>query len=680
MSLRFGGLLLVAIFLIMPTVQAQDLSFNHVKTLGGRGTPIDVSWSPNGETIAISSGVSVWLYDSQLHDVRPLELAQVDGLDIFESLSGGQLAWSPDGTKLAAGSGFFVQSVRGQFAYMWDVTTGDIVHTFGKTSDLVDDEAPREVAWSSDGDRMAGFSRTEFWVWDAETGDVLLNERHEITLFSDFEWTNDNTLQVLDTINLQQVSWDAETGEFINAINVGDSEGLVPVVSPDGILEARPDTQNAQVVIVERDSREELRTFEIFSEQRFLPIRTLWSADSSVLVTYITNRQPEIRIYDLETGDALFEITYPASARIEALDLNPDNKTLAVSLVPGIIEAWDIQSQQLINKRWSSVGVISDISWSPDGSRIVNSSSNDSTVRIWDVENETPLMALTGHDGWTFSAAWSPDGATIATGDAASSLAFPSTLRLWEADTGELISVTPIESDVDDFGFIQELEWSPDGTMILAIRDSNNTGKTFVRVYDVENNQELFALDPERARIIPALWAPDSSTFVGGVTSMGIPLLLDDGTRTDSALMRFDASSGELVEEMPTDELTVSMDWNLERNLIVNAQSGRENVLSFRDGATGEHLFETEPQPQRFTETAWQPGGELLAVGTFLSLVEPIVEIWRVSDDSAVKISELSGHLSFGTGVTALEWSADGRFLATAADDGKIMVWEVEGE
>lgn len=671
---------LVAIFLTIPTAHAQDLSLTHVKTLAGRGTPIDVAWSPNGETVAISSGVSVWLYDVQLNDIHSFDLRQVDMLDIFESLSGGQLAWSPDGTKLAAGSGYFVQSVRGQFAYMWDAETGEIIHTFGKTSDSVEDEAAREVAWSPDGERLAGFSRTEFWVWDADTGETLLNERHELTLFSEFEWTEDNTLQVLDTIDLQRVSWDADTGGFITAINVGTNDGLVPVISPDGSLEARPDIQNAQVMIVDRESRDELRTFEVFSEQRFLPIRTFWSADSSVLVTYITTRQPEIRIYDVESGDALLEIIYPTSARLESLDLSPDNQTLVVSLIPGIVEAWDVSNQQLINTRWSSVGVISGISWSPDGTRIVNSSSNDATIRVWDVETETPLMALVGHEGWTFSAAWSPDGSTIASGGSSSSVAFPSTIRLWDAETGEQLSVIPMESDVDDFGFIRELEWSPNGLKILAIRDSNNTGDTFVRAYDAQNNEQLFALDPDRARIVPALWSADSATFVGGVSSTGIPLLLDDGTRTDNALMRFEATTGELLQEIPTSELTVSMDWNLERDLIVNAQSGRENILTFHEGATGDLLFQSEPQPERFTVVAWQPNGTLLAVGTFLSLAEPIVQIWRVLDDSAEKVTELSGHLSFGTGVTDLEWSADGHFLATAADDGKIMVWEVEDE
>ncbi|MCP4743472.1 MAG: hypothetical protein GY871_14800, partial [Actinomycetales bacterium] len=66
------------------------------------------------------------------------------------------------------------------------------------------------------------------------------------------------------------------------------------------------------------------------------------------------------------------------------------------------------------------------VAWSPDGERIA-SGSGASTLRIWDAATGENLSTLREHDGWVSSVAWSPDGKRIASGS------YDGTLRIWES-------------------------------------------------------------------------------------------------------------------------------------------------------------------------------------------------------------------------------------------------------
>ena len=658
-----------------PVTAQSEINLTAVQHLGGRGVPIDVKWSPDGELIAVSSGQGIWLYDPQLEDVRPLELPVLEDLDLFEPLSGGQLAWSPDGTRLAAGSGYFVPSVRGRYAFIWDVTTGEILHQFGSDVPSIEDETAREVAWSADGSQLAGFSRNEWWIWDAETGDEILNVAHEVSLFDDFRWSG-NELIVHDNREFKRVKWNATTGELIGAFTTINNSNITSYASSDGVYVAKIDNENASVTIEDEESGEEVYTYEIFSERQFLPIFGLWSSDNSRFIAYIRTRQPEVIVLDVENRRAEMRLELSNRLSIEALGLSPDNQTLVLSTSPGLVATYDVATGEQIKEIWSSAGTLADIDWKPDGTQIITVSSNDTLVRVWDTTSGLPVTTLAGHDGWTFSVDWSPDGTTIATGDGSIGKAFPSTVRLWNAESGDSIAVMPIVSDVEDFGFIDEMLWSPDGSHLAAIRDSNQTGKTSLHVWDASGQNLIYELAPDRARVTPITWSADGRTIISGVMSLGVPLLFDDGTQTESALMWFDVEANDLVRELATSEFTMQLEMQPNGTLIANGQSGRDNRISFLDLA-GNIQFETDLLPQRLTALAWHPDGELLATATLGSLVDPIIEIWQIQDSAVVQVLSFHAHLSFGTGITDLAWSADGNYLASSADDGQIIIWEL---
>ena len=65
---------------------------------------------------------------------------------------------------------------------------------------------------------------------------------------------------------------------------------------------------------------------------------------------------------------------------------------------------------------------LADLSFSPDGSRLLTASS-DKTAKVWDVRSGKELLTLAGHGEGVRAAAFSPDGQAIAS---ASKISVPS--------------------------------------------------------------------------------------------------------------------------------------------------------------------------------------------------------------------------------------------------------------
>jgi WD40 repeat protein len=76
------------------------------------------------------------------------------------------------------------------------------------------------------------------------------------------------------------------------------------------------------------------------------------------------------------------------------------------------------------------------IAFSPDGSKIVSGSS-DQTIRVWDASTGIEMFPpLQGHCDGIFSVAFSPDGSTIIL------KSVDQAIRVWEANTGFEISTS----------------------------------------------------------------------------------------------------------------------------------------------------------------------------------------------------------------------------------------------
>jgi WD domain, G-beta repeat len=115
-------------------------------------------------------------------------------------------------------------------------------------------------------------------------------------------------------------------------------------------------------------------------------------------------------------------------------------------------------------------GLVTSVSFSPDGTRIVTSSSDD-TAKLWDAQTGTELLVLKlKGPGGLWSAWFSPDGTRIVTNGTSEGMA-----KVWDARTGQELKGEPIPP-APRSGLI-----SPDGRWIA---------------HAVGNRVELVALQP----------------------------------------------------------------------------------------------------------------------------------------------------------------------------------------
>ena len=453
-----------------PTIDGGDYSTWHlpngtIARLGKGSISGTVAFSPDGRTLAVSSGIGVWLYD----------VATQNELSLFTGHQGTvrSVAFSPDGTMLVSGS----SSTFSGTLKLWDVSTGRDIATFGGNRTWR--QAIQSVAYSPDGNSIAAGSYGEVNLWDVASKTKIATLVGHARWVHSVAYSPDGKMLAAGLNDDKVELWDIAARTKTTLTH----EGLVGSVafSPDGRTLASAGTGIVKLWdVATRTVVTALRN--TYGPVAFSPDgimlfagNKLWDVNTTIVhatfdvqagsVTFspngrtlATTAHEEVRLWDIQTKN---NVRIAHSSRVESVAFSPDGNTLAAGR-----RLWDVKTQSNFATLQGSWG---DVTFLPGGTAVLMGNT------LWDLATRTILATF---PGWFHSAAVSPNGTIIASGGRGSAV------ELVDISTRQVIDT--LEGHAGDFnsGAVQAVAFSPDGT-ILA---SGSRDKT-VKLWDVSSRR-----------------------------------------------------------------------------------------------------------------------------------------------------------------------------------------------
>jgi len=275
--------------------------------------------------------------------------------------------FSNDGKCLATGCN--------KSAQIFDVQTGEKIHTFGEEAAKDGDLYIRSVSFSPDNKYLAtGAEDKTVKVWDIENKRLCHTfVGHELDIYS-LDYSKDGNLIVSGSGDKKAKIWDLEKGECLFTLGndeVGPKDGVTSVAfSPDGRLVAAGSLDR---------------------------IVRVWDAQTG---------------YFLERYEGHLDSVY-------AVAFSPDGKSLASGSLDKTLKLWDLSGSRSRSRCRSTFSGHKDfvlsVAFSPDGNWLI-SGSKDRSVQFWDPRSAVTHLMLQGHKNSVISVAVSPTGGVFATG------------------------------------------------------------------------------------------------------------------------------------------------------------------------------------------------------------------------------------------------------------------------
>jgi WD40 repeat protein/serine/threonine protein kinase len=472
-----------------------------------RGTGFGVAFSPDGSRLAAGSdgAVIVWDWRNRRSVLPPLRGHANKGISV---------AFSPDGLRLASGSW------TGDIL-IWDAQTGEHLHTLSEHHHTVS-----ALAFSRDGRRLvsACFDRSLI-VWDAATGRRLRTFGGHDGLVLGVAFSPDGS-RVASTGEDKTVRvWETETGREVLDLrgHIQPSQGVA--YSSDGLRLVSGSWDGTirvwDATPLAGNEGQEAFTFSKHTGE----VWTVAVSHDGRIASAGLGVETPVKVWDVPPGQGSFEFLGHRAVvfRVAWHPRDPWIASFGGDAGKFAVKVWDARTGKVRFEVAAGPEETYAVAFSPDGEYLVTGGANKA-VQVWNARTGDRVRILGTHERQVQGLAFSLKGEFLASASA------DGAIKLWDATRlGEVRS--PRHEFRGRVGMcLTALAFSPDGGRLVAGGE-----KKTVKIWDVQTGRELQSLVGHTGDVWATVFSPDPEGR--WVASAG----------EDSTVKVWDSRTGELI-------------------------------------------------------------------------------------------------------------------------------------